>query len=1201
MKIRKLEICGFKSFVDKTVLHFDQDITGVVGPNGCGKSNVVDAIKWAMGEQSAQRLRGKSMDDVIFNGAEGRSAHGFAEVSITFDNTDGLAPPEYRDYAEITVTRRIDRQGRSDYRINRTAVRLLDITNLFLGTGVGKRAYSIIEQGRVGFIVSAKAEDRRQIIEEAAGITKFKARRKAAERKMEQTRQNLLRVQDVLRELERNLGSLQRQAQKAERYKNYRAELRDLELHLASHRWLELFGERRRLGQAHASVAEQEEARARTLTAQESTLEAHRIAQDKAAEALEQQQNAVHAQQRRLQQFESTQARQLERLQALRDSEALARREREDLQAQHEALQGELGQCQGLVADYEARQAMVQTQLQGAEQAWRAVQEARTRSERAVAGARDRRSALEQQGARLEGELAAFVQRRDDNDQRQAQAQHDMAELTRQCGDSRQQVTEAEAALEALQADKTRLLSELEAAQKGLVEARQAVQQAQRGVDEARQAAAHKRSRLRSLEEIVARCEGLDAGVRALVGKRARSDAEALAAPPVLGLVADAVDCPQEWTAALAAGLAEGLHEVVVPSLTDSQAALAWLNAGRLGRATVAARDLGTAAPNSDEAPAALPDAPGVLGWLSDHVQVDRARVGESWRRRLNRILLVERIDDALQLWQSGWRAGPIVSRAGERIDVHGALTGGSGDDAGVHVIALRREVRGLHHEVATLEAALHQAVTAHEAAGQTVTAASQRLEASKSAQHAHELAAVRAEQRLQQLRQQGLSLAQRQARLQTETQRLTEVGQRLQAQQAEGQQRLAQLSEARQQAEAALSEAQAELSEQQSTLQARTAALTEAKVEATQLRERLQSSQGSLGRLRRSVQELEGRQTRLDDALRRGAEQQGQTAALIIAARADGAHAVLALQQGQQALAAAREAAAAARQAAAESEEAVRSLRQRQHEASQQVHGLRLQLRELELAEEHLLAQIFERYRLHLPHVLPDYHARPLPDGQMQGRVEELTRLIERMGEINLLAIEEYAESATRHESLQTQKGDLEEALSQLERAIRQMNRESKARFREAFEAINTRFQVVFPRLFGGGQAHLRLSDAGDLLESGIEIHAQPPGKKLGSLELMSGGEKALTAVSLIFAVFQYKPSPFCLLDEVDAPLDEANVGRFTDAIRQMTQQSQFIVITHSKTTMEATDVLYGVTMEQPGISKLVSVKLRPQTSNAA
>ena len=338
MKIRKLEITGFKSFVDRTIVNFDHDITAIVGPNGCGKSNIVDAIKWVMGEQSPSRLRGKAMDDVIFSGAEGRGPHGFAEVRLTFDNTDGLTAPEYRDYAEISVSRRLDRQGRSDYLINKTSVRLLDITNLFLGTGVGRRTYSIIEQGRIGFIVSSKPEDRRHMIEEAAGVTKFKVRKRAAERKMDQTRQNLLRVTDVVSELERNLASLKRQAQKAERYKRYRAEVRDLDLYVASHRFLELRSESASVSQSLGEAGENVRAARVEFDTHETGVEAQRVALQSVAQRVERSQGVAYELDNRVRHLEGLIQQHGDRGQGLIEREEIALRELSDVDTQRSSF-----------------------------------------------------------------------------------------------------------------------------------------------------------------------------------------------------------------------------------------------------------------------------------------------------------------------------------------------------------------------------------------------------------------------------------------------------------------------------------------------------------------------------------------------------------------------------------------------------------------------------------------------------------------------------------------------------------------------------------------------------------------------------------------------------------------------------------------------------------------------------------------------
>lgn len=365
MKIKKLEISGFKSFVDPTTLMFDHDITCIVGPNGCGKSNVVDAIKWVMGEQSPSRLRGKAMEDVIFSGSESRAPHGFAEVTLTFDNSDGIAPPEYRDYAEISVSRRLDRQGHSDYFINKALVRLMDVTNLFLGTGVGRRAYSIIEQGRIGFIVTSKPEDRRYMIEEAAGVTKFKARKRAAERKIDLTRQNLLRVSDIIGELERSLASLKRQAQKAERYKRYRKELRELELYVASHRFLEIRTETHSVSTSLGDAKDDVQSARTSLTAKEAHVEAKRTALQQLSLKVEKKQSTAYELDNRVRQLEGLIQQQFDREEGLKAREQLAERELSEVSAQHKGFMREaeelaLSLQERAAAETEAKDALSQ-------------------------------------------------------------------------------------------------------------------------------------------------------------------------------------------------------------------------------------------------------------------------------------------------------------------------------------------------------------------------------------------------------------------------------------------------------------------------------------------------------------------------------------------------------------------------------------------------------------------------------------------------------------------------------------------------------------------------------------------------------------------------------------------------------------------------------------------------------------------------
>jgi chromosome segregation protein len=1188
MKIKRLELSGFKSFVERTVVSFDHEIMGIVGPNGCGKSNIVDAIRWCMGEQSAKHLRGRSMEDVIFNGSESRPPADYAEVTLTFENNDPTdIPLEYKDYAEIAVTRRLHRSGDSEYLINKTPVRLKDITDLFLGTGVGTKAYSIVEQGKIGLIVSAKPEDRRMLIEEAAGITKFKSRKKQAERKMELTEQNLLRVGDIIGELERSLGSLKRQAAKAERYIAYRNELEDLQLHDSAHKFLELRGwiyleksEVERIGQ-EAETARSE------LAAREAELESARRDAHAAEEALENASTAAFAAENETRNEEAAIQRAKDRIEALRRREAQAEGELAEIAEQAAALATERDAVNAEIAILEEGETGVAAAVATEEEKLASLTTSSESADATLYELRQSLNAAQQSIAANEARLAAETRRRDDMVAREERLTGEREQREGSLLELRARTQQLALALEDLKSGKVTSAEEKEQMEARLTELRREIAESEHLLDEAKSEANKKRSRLHALSEMHARREGVGAGAKALIETKHDT---------LAGLLADRVEAPAELTGALAGLLGSHLEDVVVEDLEAGVALLGDLAAAKKGRATIVARHPAYVAGRPSTGRRLMNE----LRYAPEDEALVHAVVGDT--------VIVDDVGAALE-FRATCTDIPVVTLDGTLFHADGRVSGGTGEQAGAHMLDVRREMRELTDSSAALEALVTERLAHHQNLRTQIGDTQGALERARQQAHQSELALVTTEKDLKNAEAEGAQHEQRVCDLAAEIEELRAKIAEADAERAASQTIVdecrAQLTEV----ESRISAAETSALDWREQVKAQQAFLMERKVALAAASEKLAAAKTTLVRLAKVEEDLTERSQRLETELCDGAAEIGITAATLIKHRENLQIATEALKTAQEMAAEARGVFERFRSDLGEREAGLKDLRTRADEAKSALAQHEMSLRERDLAMQHLLQGVREKFRgLDLGRVVGDYHMRPPPDEESGSRIKELSGLIDRMGAVNLDATREYEEAEKRYEFYTTQKADLDKALADLERAIAQMNRESKKLFHDTFIAVNTRFQELFPRMFRGGRAELRLTNPEDMLETGIDIIAQPPGKKLASIELMSGGEKALTAVSLIFAIFSIRPSPFCILDEVDAPLDEANVARYCEAIREMTDRSQFILITHIKKTMQMVDILHGVTMGEPGVSRLVSVKVsevakagKPATAPAA
>jgi chromosome segregation protein len=1185
MRLESIVLHGFKSFAEKTSIRILPGITGIVGPNGCGKSNVSEAIRWALGEQSVKSLRGARMEDLIFHGSASRKAVGLAEVELTFANDGTLAVP----WSEVAVSRRLYRTGDSEYLLNRNACRLRDILDLLAGTGANPRAYSVMDQDKLNHVLTAKPYERRIFIEEAAGIARYKQQRNETQGKLEATRQNLLRVRDVMDEVRRQLGSLERQAKRAQQYKVLHGEKQVLARVLVAADYAALTAEGARLQAELDRLGDGErELRVRqsALAAREAT---QRVAQEGVAHRLGDLRQSVQKVQG-----------ELERLVERREQMGIQIRE---LAEEEERLAAEARVAQERIASIASDRSAAGAALGDAQalatarNAAAREQEARLEQCRAaLAAERDRLEALRLEQVRVAAEQTDLTRSTGELRERQAQGERRRAKLD-------QELLLVRAELERLTAQRGALASAHERAVAALatvlaerneIEALLAdreprLGEAQGRLGEARVARAARRSSLEALEQLERAREGYGAGVRAMF-----TEAGAPRLSGVVGTVADLLDVPAGLDTAVAAVLGERLEWIVVERFQQAREAVALLAGERAGAATFIPIE-------TLPAPGALPGDEDGVRWAARLVRTESAPL---LHYLLGRVAIVDDLDNAERLWRRNGVVATYVTRTGEVLSPVGRLRGGrAAGEAGPapehSLLQRKRARRELAAELARLERELAQAQTVALELDAEVTQLRQRVPTLAQAIHAGDATRLAGEKDVEQADRDRERLERHLGTLRVE---LAQVA----ADQAdtkglfEGlQARVALARQADESHQAVMATLRAAIERAQTEETGAVTELTTTQVEAASAAERVEALRRELGRLDELGAELAGR------------VDQGQVRQQQIGDR----RAWLGLER-ERTDAAAREVAvdrdrleAEERTLTAQHDALVAELRSIDAEArvlqgelgrlAAAAHAIELSATEGRVRREELEQEARRAYEVASPEALLALHDPARDLSVARTRLTELEEKLGAMGAVNLVADEEYRELDERLAFLRTQHDDLVASMKDLEKALRGVTRSAQERFRQAFEDINVRFTEIFERLFEGGRAELRLveSEEGeDPLESGVELMAQPRGKRLQAVTLMSGGERALTGLALLFAIFYYRPSPFCVLDEVDAPLDDANIHRFLRVLRELTARTQFLVITHNRKTMEAADVLYGVTMEEPGLSKLVSVTLLPQ-----
>jgi chromosome segregation protein len=1155
MRLTKIKLAGFKSFVDPTQINFPSNLTGVVGPNGCGKSNIIDAVRWVMGELSAKHLRGDSMTDVVFNGSAARKPVGSASVELIFDNADGKIGGAYAGYGEISLRRQVGRDGSSVYLINGTRCRRKDITNLFLGTGLGSRSYAIIEQGMITRVIDAKTDDMRAFVEEAAGISRYKERRKETEVRIAETRENLERLQDVRDEVEKQIRHLQRQAATARRYQALKEQERRLGAEVLALRLREL-----------DSGAEVHDA---TVRARELAMQAE-LATQRAAEAAIEKQRAVHT--AHTDGLSAVQARcyevgaDISRLeQSIEHTRELRERQRADLtqtQASHAELCTHIGRDEAELAAVRAQLATLApecaaaqrtesdaaAQLEASEQAlqdWQQRWEAHT----AAAGAAERTVQVER--ARLE-QLDSQLRRLASQAERLAAERDSLG--TQEMGEE----------LTQLELEESRSRSHSEAAGAALAAAQARVQTARAAQLAAEEALERARG---SREAARAELTSLEALQAAALSAHAGEASEWLRSTGLGGRprVAATLDVEPGWERAVETALGDYLEAVCVEELDALSPALATLAAGSV---TLIEGRSGSAPASADT--------------LARHV---RGPVAVT--RALGSVLTAASLAEALRGRAALAEGQSLITREGEWLG-RDWLRVSRGADPRAGALGREQRLKGLRSAAAASAERVREAEAGLASAREIL----QRIEAEREllqgelqrtlAQHAEQAGTLQAARaRAEHASQRGVRLQQDAGEVASERTATT-------AAHEHAAQEIAQALTAHAALTAAAAALSAERDERRAALAVARGGAQTAQLAARDLHVQLEARRSTetsvaqaLRRMSEQREQLSRRRAELEQELSSGDEP-----IVRMQARLNETLALRLTVEGELSL---------ARGALEEAEVALRALDEQRLAAEQRVLAAREAMEQARLAaqETHVrraaLAEQFTQTGCELAAV----QAQLPPEANVPVWEESLTAArsdIERLGSVNLAAIDELREQGERKEYLDRQFTDLTSALDTLAEAMRRIDRETRTRFEDTFERINAGLRDKFPRLFGGGHAYLELVGE-DKLTAGVAVMARPPGKKNSTIHLLSGGEKALTAVALVFSIFDLNPAPFCLLDEVDAPLDEHNVGRFCDIVRDMSSRVQFVFITHNKGTMELASQLIGVTMNEPGVSRLVTV----------
>lgn len=1197
MKIRRISILGFKSFMDRLEIVFPDGISGIVGPNGCGKSNIIDAIRWCLGEQSPRQLRGRKMEDIIFGGAGAFKPLGMAEVSLVFENGNGASGvPAVSHFAELSVTRRLYRSGESEYLLNNVPCRLKDIQEVFMDTGLGNRPYSIIGQGRIGSILEQRPEETRVMIEEAAGVTRYRKRVEETEKRIALTEANLARVEDILAEVQTQMRSMQRQASRAKKYKALSEEIRRLELTLHANAYQRLGQEQESRERATQALEEKEALLSARLSERRLALQSMLLVLDDRDRALQETRGAYLALKDALHEKSSALDALRREIQVL--SERLTRQgqEKEDLLSrskamgtERETIEGRLREIRGAAVHVEGEIALEEERIRRRRSSLGRMKETFDKIKEELSNGRNREVALQHES----GYLAKMLRQISDADARyekelsEAQAKSKaLLERSERKGELREitaarlreieaEIQETASGCQDLEEEKEILGAETKKTEKELTALE---------------------SRLGTLRGMVENFEGCKVGVRTLMKA---TDLPAKAEGRILGLLADRLRVSPEDEAAVEAWLGERVQQVLVRTREDALEGVAYLKEKGKGRCSFLALE------GPPEGETSSPgERPSPL--LGDRV-LSKGEDEAGLRALLGRCYLVKDLERALGLWKDlrqgrggGGERFQVATPEGDLIDENGVISGGKQGQGTVGLLARRREMEDLARKLEALRGVLETREGEEERVSLALQAKRRALETLREERWT-------CQEELNDMDKHVFRMAQ-------ELDHLSEIRKRIQADKDKRERERARHEGEIRRIEGELRENEERRLSGEALVAAKERDVREAEAEYEEIREGLSLRRASLEGMRQEERGLEREIRRLTDYMEESAGRlariEEETSSALQKQEVSKERQRQLVEEEAWCREALLDKEASMQRAENErqtlqgdvkgEERRIEEIRADHAGVREELGRARMETSEVRFRMQALVDLVQQLFNMDLREILLAYLDLESQERDLEKRLEEKRGQRQALGEVNLMAIEEHEALKERAGFIDAQKQDLLHAIESLRTAIEKINRTSEERFMEVFRAVNAKLGEVFPLLFHGGSAALRLIDESRPLETGVLVEVQPPGKRLSHMGLLSGGEKALVAMALIFSMYMIKPSPFCLLDEVDAPLDDANLDRFNHLLMRIKEHSQIIMVTHNRRSMEIADRLYGVTMEKAGVSRTLSVDIKDRTCGA-